>query len=213
MVLRIDSDERISYRASRAVCLALAALLWTAVRVAGHPIPDPVPLRFCLEAPEWQRPTPAQMATSVWQDRRYSDPDGSVLPEALAYYEHHFILFTIVTASGVSHALDLTGLNLSPSPVRDPLCSADFDAGLFDQREVAVWVFGYSVLAADLTGDTLTVTVAPNATPEQGFSIIQLPRPQQEHWTVRFVRQDGQEVARAIDPGPVTYADEPAVGN
>ncbi|HTE85369.1 MAG TPA: hypothetical protein VK821_11595 [Dehalococcoidia bacterium] len=177
---------------------------------AGVPPPESVAVRTCREDASWVRPTPDQMAATVWQDRRYVDGStGSVYPTELAYYTHHFVVFTSVTASGASHALDLTGLITAWRSAPGDLCGAEYDDALLTGQEVALWVFGYSVLAASRGPASLTVTVQPNVSVDLGYSIVQIPRPLGEHWSLRLVLPDGTDVAGATSPPIVALASEP----
>lgn len=180
---------------------------------AGVPLPDPAAIQTCRADPNWVRPTPDQMAATVWQDPRYIDvATGEVLPYALAYYEGHFLFFTTPSPSGVEHALDMTGLftaGIGP----DELCGANGgpgEAALIAGREVVIWAIGYAIVTGELAGDTLTLAVEANASPEQGYAIVQVPWPQAEPWVVRFVLPDGTEIARAISPMSICCAEEHA---
>jgi hypothetical protein len=79
-------------------------------------------------------------------------------------------------------------------------------------RDVVVWAFGYTVTAATIAGDTLTLAVQPNVTTDRGYAIVQVPRPAADHWLLRC-SMGTQEVARTtVDAGHsrADPLDEPA---
>jgi hypothetical protein len=171
----------------------------------------PVPVEVCAESREWRRPGPDEMARTVWRDNRYADAVTGAVPErVLAHYTHHFLVFTFSTASGVDHALDMTGLKTSPrAPWPRGLCMPVHDQALGRSRDVVVWALGHRVLGADVAGRTLTLTVEPNSPAlDLGYAIVKVPRPGAS-WTARFVLPDGREIARATDPDRICCADEP----
>jgi hypothetical protein len=195
----------------RMLVLPTAVALW----LVGAPpaAAAPVPVAVCAEDRAWRRPSPAEMARTVWRDNRYGDAaTGVPQSHAPAYYTRHFLFFTFSTASGASHALDMTGLRTSP---RDgwptaALCMPAHDPATGRAREVVVWALGYRVLGADVAGGTLTLTVEPNSPGlDRGYAIVKLPRPDGA-WSARFVLPDGREVARAPEPDRILCcAEEP----
>lgn len=68
---------------------------------------------------------------------------------------------------------------------------------LHQKAALEIGSIGYHADAADVTADTLTVSVEPNVTASTGDEIFQAPRPLQDVWTARFVVADGTEVAAA----------------
>jgi hypothetical protein len=189
--------------------LGLLAAVLLALAGPSTAAAAPVPVRVCEENREWRRPSPAEMAATVWRDNRYRDPaTGAVNDRTLAYYTHHFLFFTIVSASGTDHALDLTGLKTARPR---GLCMPPYDEALGRGRDVVIWALGYRVAAADVTGSTLTLTVAPNSPAlDRGYTIVRVPRPG-GFWYPRFVLPDGREVARASSPDFICCAEEPAL--
>jgi hypothetical protein len=155
---------------------------------------ETVPVQVCAEDRVWQRPPPEEMARTVWRDNRYvcrSTTGVDVWPVLIPYYTQHFLLFTQIS-SGMSHAMDLTGL----MPAHPPnLCAPSID--LERGATVEIWAFGYHVDGAELTTDTLTLTVDANASSTTGYAIVHVPRPQIEAWTARFRLPDGTPVATA----------------
>jgi hypothetical protein len=155
------------------------------------------------------------MAHTVWRDNRYADAaTGVPLPHALTYYTHRFFFFTTPSPSGAEHVRDMTGLVTAHLNLRG-LCGAGSEPGLGPElaagRTVAVWVVGYHVAAADLTGDTLTLTVEPSATTDRGYAIVGVTRPPAAAWTARAVLADGREVARKADWRGICCAEEPGL--
>jgi hypothetical protein len=194
---------------ARAAAFAVAALLAASLAPARPAAAAPVPLEVCAEDRDWLRPSEDEMARTVWRDNRYREPDGRPIAQALAYHRAHFVVFAVVTGSGVAHALDMTGL----MPTRPHgLCEARTDAGLRAGRTLVVWALGYHPTASDLAGATVTVTVEPNATPAHGYAAVEVPRPPTARWTARFVLPDGREVGRVLAGSGVALADEPGPG-
>jgi hypothetical protein len=202
-IMRADGSGRRNLTQGKYASVAGAAAVWTPLpEVAQAPtatataatLQGPVPVHVLSEDRAWYRPDPLQMAQTVWQDKRYTQPPGVVFPLALSFYTHHFLLFTMVTASGASHALDITGLMGAPVGT---LGMDSTNTALMAGREVVVWVFGYTVTAATIAGDTLTLSVQPNITIGRGYAIIQVPRPVTDHWLLRCV-MGTQEVARTV---------------
>ncbi|HEV8633714.1 MAG TPA: hypothetical protein VG370_05665 [Chloroflexota bacterium] len=181
-------------RTAMLVAMLVAVSLAAAPPAAAAPVPVPV----CAEDRTWRRPSPDEMARTVWRDNRYADPaTGAVSERVLAYYTHHFFFMTIVTANGVGKLLDWSGLATARP---QGLGCAGGPAALLERREVVVYVLGYRVAAADVTGSTLTLTVEPNSPAlDRGYAVVQAPRPG-GLWYARFVLPDGREVARAASP-------------
>lgn len=197
----------------RTLLFLAAVALWLAA--APPATAAPVPVRVCAEDRDWLRPSREEMARTVWRDNRYADAaTGVPLPHALAYYTHHFFFFTTPSPSGAEHVLDMTGLVTANLTLRE-LCGAGSEPGLGPElaagRTVAVWVLGYHVVAADLTSDTLTLTVEPNATTDHGYAIVGVTRPTAAAWTARAVLADGREVARKADWQGICCAEEPGI--
>lgn len=181
----------------------LLLLLWWASAFA-QPAEAAVPVRICDQNQGWHRPDPQTMARTVWRDSRYVDfASGTINSRELAFYTHHFLFFTTVTASGASHALDWTGLALA----RASPCGTGPDAALERGQAVVIWILGYAFKNAAILGNTLTLTVQPNATAEQGYTIVEVPRPGAS-WIARFVLTTGRELARVSSPELICCADE-----
>ncbi len=181
----------------------LLPLFWLAPALA-QPGEAAVPVRICDQNQGWHRPDPETMARTVWRDSRYVDfASGTINARELAFYTHHFLFFTTVTASGASHALDWTGLALA----RASPCGTGPDPALEQGRAVVIWILAYAFKSAAILGNTLTLTVQPNATTEQGYTIIEAPRPGAS-WVARFVLPTGDELARASSPELICCADE-----
>jgi hypothetical protein len=188
----------------RALVLAAgvaASLVWAAAATAA-----PAPVRLCAEDRGWVRPSPDEMARTVWRDNRYGGPDGRPLPQALAYYRTHFLVLATESASIAGHALDMTGL---ASTHVTGLCGSGPDAELAAGRAVVVWALGYHVAAADVAGGTLTVTIEPNAAPDHGYEVVELARPPGDAWATRFVLADGREIARVASPADLLAEETP----
>jgi hypothetical protein len=86
------------------------------------------------------------MASTVWHDNRYVTRRAEgvgLVPVLVPYYTQHFLLFTQFS-SGMSHALDLTGL-MSARPAVCP--GSD---GLRNRAPVEIWSIGYGASIADL---------------------------------------------------------------
>jgi hypothetical protein len=187
----------------------LAGLL-AVIALAGparHAAAAAVPVVACAEDRDWPRPSEDEMARTVWRDNRYREPDGRPIPPALAYHRARFVVWSIVTGSGVAHALDMTGL-MTVRP--HGFCETRTDAGLRASRTLVVWLLGYHPAAADLVGAVVTITVEPNATPAHGYAAVEVPRPPTPGWTARFVLPDGREVGRVRAGTGVSLADEPS---
>jgi hypothetical protein len=193
-------------RTACVVLLVLPAALAAAPPAQARSGAAPVPVQVCNQSQDWRRPGPEDMARTVWRDGRYVDfLAGTVNARVVAYYTHHFLFLTTVSASGVGHTLNLTGLATS----RAAPCGSSPDPALDEGREVVIWVLGYRVAAADVTGSTLTLTVEPNSPAlDRGYAIVKAPRPG-GLWYVRFVLPDGREVARASSPDAICCIDEP----
>ena len=177
-------------------------------RLAG----TPVAVRTCVENASWMRPDEASMARTVWADNRYRNPDGSVPPRQRAYYDRHFVVFATPGSSGVSHALDLTGMMTANPFPPGALCGWGGDQ-LVQGREVAIWAIGYHIADAAIADEVLTVLVTPNTTTTRGFHIVQMSRPSAQDWHAHFVQPNGTEAARwATTDGELTAAAPSSVG-
>ncbi len=181
--------------------LAIVLAMWretegsSLLRAAAATVVPPSAVHTCAQDLNWTRPTEGQMAQTVWRDNRYRDTDGSVPWLMRAYYERHFMLFTTPTGSGVSHAIDLSGLRTA-GHIGPELCGAEADPALLDGHEVAIWSLGYRVTGAAVSGETLAVTVVPNQPTTRGYQIVQMLRPAASRWSAQFVLADGTDVAR-----------------
>ncbi len=170
-------------------------------------------MSVCREDQGWSRPTVDEMDATVWRDNRYINASGIVSPELRADHERHFVIFTTVTASGASHALDLTGLLTALPFAPGELCGADYSEALIEGSDVVVWAFGHSVKSAEIDGKVLAITVEPNASLEVGYTLFYVARPQIEQWSIRFVTPGGREIASASSPEIVVVADEPRLSS
>lgn len=204
-LMRADGSERHNVTQGKYASVAGAAAVWTLPSAASQAptatstveaVQGAVPVQVLSEDRAWYRPDPLQMAQTVWQDKLYTQPPGIVFPLALSFYTHHFMLFTTITASGASHALDMTGLMGAPVGT---LGMANTNMPLMRGQDVVIWAFGYTVTAATIAGNTLTLAVASNVTTGRGYAIIQVPRPAADQWALHCV-VGTEEVARtAVD--------------
>jgi hypothetical protein len=161
-----------------------------------------VPVLVCTSDPSWMRPTPEEMAATVWQDNRYRDADGPY-QGALAHYTAHVFLVPLVTGSGVSHLINMAGLGSAlrtAVPPFDGGCGADpvRHERLNSQRELEIWLIGYETTGAQVTDeDRLVIGVRPQDSLNQGYQIVRVPRPDPVMLHVRFELPEGDLVAEA----------------
>lgn len=148
----------------------------------------------------------------VWANNRYRNPDGTIPPRRRAYYERQFVVFASPGGSGVSHALDLTGMMTAYPFPQGALCGWGGDE-LVQGREVAIWAIGYHVAGAAIASNVLTVGVVLTTPTTRGFHIVQMTRPRAQDWQARFVLADGTQVARwSTTDGELTAASATAAG-
>jgi hypothetical protein len=162
-------------RTACVVLLVLPAALAAAPPAQARSGAAPVPVQVCNQSQDWRRPGPEDMARTVWRDGRYVNfSTGTVGDRILAYYTHHFFFLTSPTLNGVGKLLAWSGLDTA----RVMGCGGDYDPALIEGGEVAIWVVGYRIAAADVTGSTLTLTVEPNSPAlDRGYAIVKAPRP------------------------------------
>ncbi len=152
---------------------------------------------ICASDPDWVRPTPEEMAATIWQDNRYRDIESCPNPAAQAYYAAHIFVVPLVTASGTAHLIDMAGFGTArlltgAACWREPPRNAALDSG----QEVELWLIGYTAVAAQGTDRAaIEVTVRPHASLDQGYQIVRVARPDPTTLALRVVRTDGEVVA------------------
>jgi hypothetical protein len=192
------------------VLLALVGLFFTAfpqpssqqsaVPAAGAA--TELPIVVCASDPNWVRPTPEEMADTVWQDNRYRDSSGPSTG-SLAYYSAHVFLVPIVTGSGVSHLINMAGLSdavRNAVPPFDGGCGVDpvRHERLATLQELEVWLIGYEAIGAQLEGESgLVIRVLTRGSLNQGYQIFRVVRPDPVMLQVRFELPTGDLVAEA----------------
>jgi hypothetical protein len=157
------------------------------------------------------RPTPEEMAATVWRDNRYGDAEtGSPNAAAQAYYAGHIFVVPIASASGIDHFLDMAGLR-SASPVELP-CETDPERAeaLSASREVEVWLLGYEAVAAWAHPDgSVWVDIQAHEDLNEGYEVLGVPRPDQTRVDMWFLSEDGMPLAHVADSGVFGPIDVP----
>jgi hypothetical protein len=177
-----------------------------------------LPILVCASDPDWVRPTPAEMSATIWEDKRYQAADGGPHLGAQAHYAGHVFVVSQISASGLSHLVDMAGLRTAPSLIAGA-CGSDPELreALGTGQQVELWLIGYEVSTAQIAGSAdLAVTVTPHEALDRGYQILRVARPDPTQLALRVALPDGEVVAAVTGRqfyGPIDVPGWPPAGS